>query len=231
MKDGAKTLSDELDSVATFKYDKIGAVTGKYYCSPGYSTAAGRRRSLLQQASQCKPCGYGYYCPGGVQTMAKPARFACPDGTNTTVPSASAKAQCIPNFGLCDDGWGNTDIEPQGTGLTCDSPAYPGVSNWFDFDAGTKVLPESAEGDLSKGFVDCCNFWPQNGATQVQTGEDPANFAAVTCSATDGRNYTTDSTSYENLTVVCLRTVDGVYVKYYHPADCCGGMQVFWEYA
>lgn len=134
-------------------------------------------------------------------------------------------------FALCDENWVNTSVEPQGTNLTCDSLEYPGSSNWFDFDTGRKVPPYAGEGDLSKGFVDCCNFWPKNGATQVDTGVDFANFGAVRCSAQDGRTYTADSTAYSTSNVVCLKTSQGRYVKYYHTATCCGGMQIIWDLA
>jgi hypothetical protein len=104
MTEGVNIVGDKVDAADTFKYDKIGEVTGKYYCSPGYSTATARRRALLQQASQCKPCGEDYYCAGGFQTLDDPNRAACPeptagsrvlDFTTDGLTTASSRDQCL----------------------------------------------------------------------------------------------------------------------------------------
>ncbi|MDX9719717.1 MAG: hypothetical protein RBU37_03155 [Myxococcota bacterium] len=127
---------------------------------------------------------------------------------------------------LCDPGWLNTDIVPSGLGLTCDSPAFPGVSNWFDFDAGQKVAPSASTADLRKE-----GMWEVvNGATQVDTGIPSSQFGSVVCSSSDGRPYSSGGVMYNLTTVICLRTALGVYVKWYSMAGAggTGGSAITW---
>lgn len=107
----------------TAKYDKIGAVTGRYFCEPGYCTfPPERRRALLQQSSRCVECGINAYCPGGFQTQQNPNKVDCPlpmPGTGVTEittggdTTGSSRNDCIvscvpgtfapdPVYGPCD---------------------------------------------------------------------------------------------------------------------------------
>jgi hypothetical protein len=116
----------------TEKYDKIGEVTGRYYCAPGYSTFTppARRRLQQSQSSECKPCGLNAYCPGGFQTLQNPDRIDCPlpqsgtgiteftTGTVTTGDNRDACiASCVPGTFAPDPVYGPCD--PCGYGYVC----------------------------------------------------------------------------------------------------------------
>jgi hypothetical protein len=148
--EGVNIVGDKVEAADTIKYDKVGAVTGKYYCSPGYSTVPARRRALLQQASQCQPCGVDYYCPGGFQTLADPNRVACPnpaagsnvldfttDGLTTATSRDQCLAECAPGYYAADNVYGPCDICGYGfycvggvqRSLAADRIACPGGAN------------------------------------------------------------------------------------------------------
>ena len=103
--EGVSIVGDKVEAADNVKYDTVAKVTGKYYCSPGYCTLpAARKRALLQQSSQCQPCGADYYCPGGFQTLSNPNRVACPepvagsnivDFTTDGVTTATSRNQCL----------------------------------------------------------------------------------------------------------------------------------------
>lgn len=111
LNEGVKIVGDKVDEASTVKYDKIGRVTGQYYCSPGYCTFPPlRRRALLQQSSRCVECGIDAYCPGGFQTLDSPNRIDCPDptmGSNVVnfttngVTTATSRDGCL---AACDPG-------------------------------------------------------------------------------------------------------------------------------
>ncbi len=123
---------------------------------------------------------------------------------------------------LCDEGSGEWNPECAQAGVN--------QSHWFDFDSGLPVPPNDARADLKKGHVDCCNFNVDNGATQVNTGIPSANVDAVTCNPDDGRNYQASSVGYSqpSQTVICLRTAQGLYVKYIAQVDCCDAIEIQW---
>lgn len=107
--EGVSIVDGKVDAADTFKYDKIGKVTGKYYCGPGFCTPPPqRRRALLQQSSVCVECGPDAYCPGGFQTLDEPNRVPCPapePGSNVVafttgnVTTASSRDQCLAECG------------------------------------------------------------------------------------------------------------------------------------
>jgi hypothetical protein len=118
--EGVSIVGDKVEAADTVKYDTVAKVTGKYYCSPGYCTLpAARKRALLQQSSQCQPCGADYYCPGGFQTLSNPNRVACPepvagsnivDFTTDGVTTATSRNQCLvataPGYYATDNAFG-----------------------------------------------------------------------------------------------------------------------------
>jgi hypothetical protein len=130
---------------------------------------------------------------------------------------------------LCDESWG----VPWHPGDICGIVGDEMTSYWFDFDNGAKVPPSDLSADLSKGHSDCCSWTVWNGARQVDTGVSTSVWDTVTCSATDGRTYTTNPISYLQpfYTVVCLRTASGTYVKYKGQDDCCGDIIIDWCYS
>ena len=103
--EGVSIVDGKMDAADTFKYDNFGKVTGKYYCQPGFCTfPPQRRRTLLQQSSECVECGPNAYCSGGFQTLGEPNRVACPTpaiGSNVVtfttgnVTTASSRDQCL----------------------------------------------------------------------------------------------------------------------------------------
>lgn len=120
-----------VDQAKTGKYDKVGDITGRYYCDPGYSTfPPERRRVLLQQSSRCVECGINAYCPGGFQTQQNPNKVDCPlptPGTGVTeittggVTTGTSRndciVSCIPGTFAADPVYG--PCEPCGFGYYC----------------------------------------------------------------------------------------------------------------
>ena len=162
---------------------------------------------LLSDHGNCGSCGNA--CTSGA---------ACIDGI------------CKGMVALCDEGVSGSFVaDPSSYGLTCDSPAFPDVSNWFDFDSGEKTAPNDVFADLSKGHVDCCYWNVQNGATQVDSGIPNANFDSVSCSPIDGRTYATLAMFFGSPTVLCLRTAEGRYFKYMPLTNCCPAIVIEWQ--
>ena len=106
LEEGVTIVGDKVEAADTFKYDKIGKVTGKYFCSPGFCTfpPERRRRALLQQSTQCVECGPDAYCPGGFQSLTDPNRVPCPtptagsnivDFTTNGTTTAASRDQCL----------------------------------------------------------------------------------------------------------------------------------------
>ncbi|MBU1413201.1 hypothetical protein KKC22_16955 [Myxococcota bacterium] len=182
------------------------------HCADGWTDCDGDPTTgceidLLSDHGNCGSCGNA--CTSGA---------ACIDGI------------CKGMVALCDEGLpGDWDANPLSYGLTCGSPAFPDVSNWFDFDSGEKTAPNDALADLSKGHVDCCRWNVQNGATQVDTGIPNANFDSVSCSPIDGRTYATLAMFFGSPTVLCLRTAEGHYFKYMPMETCCEAIVIEWQ--
>jgi hypothetical protein len=80
-----------------------------------------------------------------------------------------------------------------------------------------------SEADLSKGFTNCCDWYPENEALQVNTYIDVSQFDSVECSPSDGRMYGDEVVDYSDPAyyVICLVTNEGRYYKYYGGLDCC----------
>ena len=106
LSEGITIVGEKVDEADTFKYDKIGKITGQYYCGPGFCTFPPlRRRALLQaQSTQCVECGPDAYCPGGFQSLTEPNKVACPtppagsniaDFTTNGVTTATSRNQCL----------------------------------------------------------------------------------------------------------------------------------------
>jgi len=104
--EGVTIVGDKVEEADTVKYDKIGKVTGKYYCGPGYCTfpPERRRRALLQQSTRCVECGPDAYCPGGFQSLTAPNKVPCPepaagsnivDFTTNGTTTATSRNQCL----------------------------------------------------------------------------------------------------------------------------------------
>jgi len=106
LSEGITIVGGKVDEADTFKYDKIGKITGQYYCRPGYCTFPPlRRRALLQaQSERCVECGPDAYCPGGFQSLTEPNRVECPtpdtgsniaDFTTNGTTTATSRNQCL----------------------------------------------------------------------------------------------------------------------------------------
>ena len=137
---------------------------------------------------------------------------------------------CGGSFTLCDPFWAHPERGrgPEHGGI-CGVQDDPLKSYEYDFDGRQKLPPEDERSDLSKQVA----WTPINGASQVLTEVASREFDEVRCGADDGRRYERRAIEhgapFEQ--VVCLRTAEGLYVKYFTEFPCCGDNIVHWALA